>query len=245
MPVKKQNHRVDKSPAANTKRGKRGVEKRLSVGKNGHLTRHRMFAEAYLDFGSKTYMNSHQSALAAGYSKATSIGAGHKILRHPLTQEAFAEIKAARIKHSTVAGPMEVLETLTQQLRTLPNELMDPATGELIPLDKMPRDIAQAVAGYEQIDRTIPAGKDSEPIQERRTKFKLVDRVKVAEILAKHHGLFEKDNEQGKDDGVKFVAMPTGDLTLAEWTRQVNELNAAKAAEKKDPADGTHDGKGP
>ena len=69
------------------------------------------------------------------------------------------------------------------------------------------------------------AGEDA--ITERTLEYKLVDRQKAAEILAKHHGLFEKDNEQQKQDApIQLVAMPTGDMTLEEWTKQAQAILA-------------------
>jgi hypothetical protein len=52
-------------------------------------------------------------------------------------------------------------------------------------------------------------------------------------MLAKYHGLFKRERKQQRppDNPVKLVAMPCGEMTLAEWTRQVEELNAAKAKE--------------
>jgi hypothetical protein len=114
---------------------------------------------------------------------------------------------------------------LTSQ-RALPNELVD-ENGELIALNKLTRDQAQAIAGYKETSRVIAAGADA--ITETKREYKLIDRQKAAELLARWHGLFEKDNEQQKpDEPVRFVMMPSGDLTLAEWTRQVEELNASR-----------------
>jgi hypothetical protein len=185
-----------------------------------------LFAESYLNIGDKsTYMKAIPSAIAAGYKEGWSRGHAFKLVAKVGVQAEFKRIRDTRLKSSTIASSEEILETLTQQMRTLPNELM--ADGALIPLEKMTRDQAQAIAGVKETRKAIASGDDV--ITETKLEYKLVDRQKAAEMLAKHHGLFEKDNKQQKpDEPVRFVMMPSGDLTLAEWTRQVEELNASR-----------------
>ena len=190
--------------------------------------RYRLFAEAYLNIGDKsTYMKAIPSAIAAGYKEGWSRGHAFKLVAKVGVQAEFKRIRDTRLKSSTIASSEEILETLTQQMRTLPNQLVD-ENGAPIPLNKLTRDQAQAIAGYKETSRAIAAGNDV--ITETKREYKLIDRQKAAELLARWLGLFEKDNEQQKpDEPVRFVMMPSGDLTLAEWTRQVEELNASRA----------------
>jgi hypothetical protein len=138
-------------------------------------------------------------------------------------------LREARAKQSTIASPEEVLEVLTTQIRVLPNVLAG-EDGSLIPVNKLTDEQAQAVAGVKQTEKTVGSGEEA--VTERRIEYKLVDRQKAAEILAKHHGLFLKHNEQQKpESSVKLVMMPTGDMTLEEWTRQTQAiLDKAKHA---------------
>lgn len=191
--------------------------------------RYRAFATAYLAVGQPTYLNAERSAKEAGYGKGYIKGNAYRLVANRGVQEEMRKLRDERAAQSTIAGPVEVLEVLSQQLRTLPNELM--AGGELIPLDKMTREQAQAVAGAKTRTRNIVNGEDV--ITEVTLEYKLVDRQKAAEILAKHHGLFEKDNAQKPDPApVALVAMPTGPMSLEEWTRQAMAiLNAGKQAE--------------
>lgn len=196
--------------------------------------RYRAFAEAYLAVGQPTYLNAKRSAEVAGYSKTTSGHGAQRLLANIGVQAEMKRLRDERAKLSTIASPAEVLETLTQQMRTLPNELMD--GGELIPLDKMSREQAQAIAGAKTKTRNIVNGEDV--ITEVTLEYKLVDRQKAAEILAKHHGLFEKDNAQTKPDPtpISLVAMPTGNLSLEEWTRQAQAILNASKQEAAKPA---------
>ena len=95
----------------------------------------------------------------------------------------------------------------------------------------MNREQAHAIAGVKYKTRTMTI--DDEDVVEETIEYKLMDRQKAKDQLAKYHGLYEKDNEQQKpDEPVRFVMMPSGDLTLAEWTRQVEELNEIQAKAK-------------
>jgi hypothetical protein len=135
-------------------------------------------------------------------------------------------LRDERLKLSTICRPVEILEILSAQARTTPEVFVD-ENGAIIPLKAGEKDRAVAVASIKEKTRTFTSG--DAVITERTVEYKLVDRTKALEILAKHHGLFEKHNEQQKPETpVQLVAMPTGDLTLAEWTRQAQEVLAIK-----------------
>lgn len=186
------------------------------------LQRYRKFAESYLAIGQPTYFNAKKSAIAAGYSDSYARGRSYELLVKVGVQEEIRRLRDERVKLSTIATPEEILEALTLQLRTLPNELMQ--GGQLIPLDQMTKEQAAAIAGTKIKTRNIMAGEDV--ITETTLEYKLVDRQKAAEMLAKHHGLFEKDNHQSKPDPtpLQLVAMPSGPLSLEEWTRQAQAI---------------------
>lgn len=186
--------------------------------------RFRLFAEAYLAVGQPTYLNAMQSAIAAGYSEATAKGSSYRLLDNAGIQGEMKRLRDSRSKLSTIATPAEILEVLTTQMRVLPNKLMD--GGELIPLDKLDDQTAHAIAGAKTKTRTIQAGEDT--ITEVTLEYKLVDRTRCAVELAKHHGLFEKDNEQQKPDvPPPLVLMTDKPLTLAEWAEQAQKLQEA------------------
>jgi phage terminase small subunit len=107
------------------------------------IERYHRFAEAYLDISNpETYLKADRSAVKTGYSKSFAYHRGYELLGRVGVQDEMKRIRDARLKSSTIATSEEVLEALTQQLRTLPNELVDKETGELLPLSKMTRDQA-------------------------------------------------------------------------------------------------------
>jgi phage terminase small subunit len=197
--------------------------------------RYRLFVQAYLDLSNpKTYLKAKPSAILAGYSKSYAHGRSYELLDRVGIQNEMKRVRDARLKLSTIATAEEILESISQQLRMLPNKLVG-EDGALIPLHKLSRDQAAAIANFKDTKRIIKSGNDV--ITETRREYRLIDRLKAAEMLGRHHGLFKKGHKQQKppDVPIKLVAMPSGDLTLAEWTQQVEELNAARAKKNEPP----------
>lgn len=190
--------------------------------------RYEAFAHAYLAVGQPTYLNAEKSAEATGYGRGYCRAKAYQLLGRVGVQEAMHRIRTERAKLSTIASPEEVLEVLTTQMRCLPNKLYA-EDGSLVPGHKMTDEQAQAVTNIREKTRTIATGEDV--ITEKTLEYKLVDRQKAAEIIGRHHGIFEKDNEQNKPDlaPIKLVAMPSGPMSLEEWTRQAQAiLNGGK-----------------
>jgi hypothetical protein len=134
-------------------------------------------------------------------------------------QDEIERIRERRRRVSTIASPEEVLEVLTTVLRTLPNELMD-EFGNLILLKDLTPDQAQMIAGFKNKQRTFDT--EDGPVTEATIEYKLADRLKAAEMIGRHHGIFEKDKRQKADGSDKrLVAYPLGNLTLEEWQAQV------------------------
>jgi phage terminase small subunit len=200
------------------------------------LARYRRFAEAYLDVGQPTYFNAKKSAIASGYSDSYAHGRSYELLDRVGVQEVMRRLRDERAEKTTIAGPIEVLEILSAQVRTLPNKLFA-EDGSLIPIHKLTDEQAHAVAGVKATRKTKASGKGT--ITETQIKYKFVDRTRAAEMLARHHGLFERDNEQSKPDAptVQLVNAPPP-MTLAEWTQQVQELQAMKTRQAENKAAG-------
>jgi hypothetical protein len=195
--------------------------------KTTHSKRERFaaFAEAYLNAAdSTTYLNAYQSALKAGYGTSYARSQSYKLLDNVGIRSEIERIRTEKRGNPKIATADEVLERLTTVIRVLPNKLV--ADGELIPLDQLTDELAQAVAGFEVIDRIVPGkGDGAKPVTERRTKYKLIDRLRALELLARYHGLFDKDNRQKAPTAPQaLVAFPTGPMTLEEWQAQAQAI---------------------
>jgi phage terminase small subunit len=72
--------------------------------------------------------------------------------------------------------------------------------GNIKPLNEIPKDKLYAVCGF-KANKIISTNKDSEQIEETIIKeFKFPDKKTVLDSLAKYLGMFEKDNEQRRDN---------------------------------------------
>lgn len=184
------------------------------------LARYRAFAEAYLAVGQHTYLNPQRSGIVAGYSEATARTMCYKLMHRPIIQDMMREIRDARLAASTIATPEEVLENLTSQLRGTPDKLVDEEGNFLTP-NKLDKDILRAIVGVKSNTKTTET-KLGEKVTVTTIEYKLADKVRISDILARHHGLFEKDNRQQKQDAaqVNLVMMPSGDLSISDWSKQ-------------------------
>ena len=75
--------------------------------------------------------------------------------------------------------------------------------GSLKSIKDIPEDLRRAIAGFEVLEVWEGTGKDREFVGELK-KVKFWSKNKEIENLFKHHGLFEKDNNQG---GTKTVVI--------------------------------------
>ncbi|MEJ5360150.1 MAG: terminase small subunit [Desulfobacterales bacterium] len=197
------------------------AKRQIKLAKRSSVEMRRAFARHYLAFGTKTYMNAVGSAVAAGYSRTTAQGVAHRMLDCPVVQEEMRRIRERRALRSTIASPEEVLETVTLVLRADPRTLFD--GGRAVPPDALPRETAAAVAAFKLVRRAT-GGETCE--------YKLADKLRAAELLAKHHGLFATDNLQRgmAEAAVKLVGLPTEDLSLDEWQRIAAKTLAERGA---------------
>lgn len=202
------------------KKSQKSKKSQGSPEKRRYTEKRREFARHYLAVGKKTYMNAMASAIAAGYSRTTAQGVGHRLLDCPVVQEEMRRIREQRVKRSTIASPEEVLEAVTLVLRADPRTLFD--GGRAVQPDALPRETAAAVSAVKLIRG--PAGETCE--------YRLADRLRAAELLCKHHGLFATDNLQRgmAEAAVKLVGLPTEDLSLEEWQRIAAKTLAERGA---------------
>jgi phage terminase small subunit len=192
-------------------------EGRIKGERRSKRLRFSIFAQSFMDIASsETYLNVRKSALKAGYKESYANTGAYKLLDNVYVRKEIERLKKESAGDPLIASATEVLRTLTAFIRVLPNRLFDPETGDFIHPGKMTDEVAQAVAGFESIERIIQNG-DDQPTRELRTKLKLVDRKSAAEILAKYWGLFDRDNKQKTGPPQALVAFPVGEMSLEDW----------------------------
>lgn len=141
------------------------------------------FAASYLTNGH----NATAAAIAAGYHAASARTAGWRLLRRPavkLLLAARAE-KLAELAELTTANWAAELRAV---LHSNVGDLYGP-DGAIIPLHLLPRHVQSAISGI----RTTKDG----------LEYKFWDKCSAMTIVARHLGLFEKDNSQQSDITVR------------------------------------------
>jgi len=158
--------------------------------------------QAYLANGH----NATQAAIAAGYSKKAAQVQGSRMLSNAIVRTLLA--KEARAV-STIVN-LETERTLNEIACISyfdPAELYDD-DGKLIPIRQLPRHVRAAIASIEH-------DKDTG----RVIKIKLWDKNAAIEKAMKHHGLYEKDNTQKREElnlQIVFVDPPSGRVIEGE-----------------------------
>jgi hypothetical protein len=195
--------------------------------------RYRLFAEAYMDIGKPSFQNATGSARAAGYSETYAAHRGTEVLGRVGVQKWIERIRERR-RSMDVISPEELLTLLSQVVRANPKDLVD-ETGTFKALSNLDDQVAKSlIAGFRQKTRRIKSGDDG-VIIEHTLEYKLIDKLKAMEMLAKHHGLIGKDEKPTAPNYNQtniLVGYPTEPMPLEEWERQVRELMDKKEQER-------------
>lgn len=141
-------------------------------------------------------LNATQAAIRAGYSVSSASEQGYENLRKPQIQAAVTE---ARQKQSERIG-ISSDRALTEIARLAffdPRKLLN-ADGSPKSVSELDDDTAAAVAGMEVTEEFRGSGEDRVFVGSVK-KYKFADKNAALEKLAKHFGLYERDNHQKTD----------------------------------------------
>lgn len=129
-------------------------------------------------------LNATQAAIRAGYSKKTAESQGHENLSKPEIAEA---VKAGKAKQLDEAGltAARVLEEYRRLALFDVRQFYD-ESGNIKPVKEWTADMGAAVAGVETLIKNAEAG---DGVTDRVLKFRLWDKTRALESLAKHFGL--------------------------------------------------------
>jgi phage terminase small subunit len=150
------------------------------------------FCEEYLvDY------NATRAAIAAGYSQKTARAIGSENLTKPDIQGYLTRRQTEALTKAGVTKERVIEELARIALQDARQFYID---GRLIPISELSDEAAACIASFEVEQVTIkgiPIGTVS--------KIKRYDKVKALELLGKHLGIFEKDNEQKKQEAMPFT----------------------------------------
>jgi len=140
-------------------------------------------------------LNATQAAIRAGYSKATAAEQASRLLSNVKIQ---AEIKKAMDKRAqrTEITQDRVLKEYARLAFFDPRKFFD-ENGDIKAITNLDDDTAACVAGMDVLTK-YTKDKDGDVGPETIKKIKLADKKGALDSVARHLGMFEKDNDQQK-----------------------------------------------
>lgn len=157
------------------------------------------FCEQFLVHGNATraYLDSYPHVKkyhTAGVS-------AHHLLKNPKIS-AFLKKRKAEIAEKLKVTPERTLRAFARRAYFDPRQLLDPETGQLIPLHRLPRDVAATVTKIKVRQLKPVTRKNNETGEEDELLEQSIIEVEwdkgdsSRDALAKFQGLFEADNAQ-------------------------------------------------
>ena len=139
-------------------------------------------------------LNATQAAIRAGYSEKTANRIASEMLSKLDIQQKIQELKDKRSNRIEMDAD-GVLKELKNWVEGDYTDLMMLTAKQIKELSP---EIRRLITGFKRTTRRIP-GTDEEEIQ---IEIKFIDKQKAMEMIARHIGFYEKDNEQGKTEPV-------------------------------------------
>lgn len=140
-------------------------------------------------------LNATQAAIRAGYSKKTAKEQASRLLTN-VNVENYLSQRQQQLQTETGITQKRVLEEYAKiafsDIRAFYNE-----DGSLKKITELDEDEAAAIAGVEVDELWDGYGEEREQLGVTK-KLKRWDKVKALDSLARHLGMFSKDNEQRK-----------------------------------------------
>lgn len=134
----------------------------------------RAFAEAYAKTGVAT-----TAALSAGYEGKSIHQIAHRLVKTPSVAAEIARLRSKLEKKSEISAA-RVLEELGKLAFGNMQDLFDPETGELLPMNKLPRDVAATLTAFEN-DKGFQKVKTASKLSALETLSKIMGMVKQHE----------------------------------------------------------------
>ena len=159
------------------------------------------FAQEYL-----VDLNGTQAAIRAGYSPRTANEQASRMLANVNVSNYIAELRSNQQERTQISADMVINELAkiafsdVSRVFTTDNRLLD--------VDQMDAKDTAAIASIE-VEETTEIDDAGEPFTAGATKkVKLWDKLKALDSLAKHFGLYEKDNKQKEAAAVTIFQLP-------------------------------------
>lgn len=167
----------------------------MSIKADKFLTdRQRRFVSEYIIDLSATH-----AAIRAGYAKKSAPKIGWELLQNPHVAKAVAEEKAARERRTRITAD-RVLEQFGRAAFYDVRKLFT-QSGALKPVHEIEDDEAVGIAGIESVEMTDAEGNVTGIIR----KVRFIDRTAAMDKIARHLGLYERDNTRTVNGSVSML----------------------------------------
>lgn len=143
-------------------------------------------------------LNATQAAIRAGYSEKTARSIGQRQLTKVDIQQFISEIQK-KLQQKTGITQERVLQEFARIAFANAATLYD-EDGNLIEIHKLNPDQSAIIAGVDVMNEWSKDKKDKKVIAGQTKRIKLWNKNAALDSLAKHLGMFEKDNAQKKFD---------------------------------------------
>lgn len=141
-------------------------------------------------------LNATQAAIRAGYSAKTAAGIGFENLTKPNIEAAISKQRQRLEKSTEITQEMVRRELGKIAFFDIRKAFKD--DGELKRIVDLDDDTAAAIAGVDVLKKIISSGDKSESMELLTHKIKATDKKGALEILARHLGMFDKDQSGAK-----------------------------------------------
>jgi phage terminase small subunit len=140
-------------------------------------------------------LNATQAAIRAGYSENTAQVIGAENLTKPIISNFIAELKAKLAERTEISVDKLITELKNFAYSDITETLMLSAEE----LKALTPEVRRLISGYKRSTRTTVLDDGTKHIDEI-VELKFVDKLKAIEMINKHIGFYEKDNDQKNID---------------------------------------------
>lgn len=153
-----------------------------------------MFCQQYL-----VHLNAKRALREAGYSPGM---LAHNVMKRPIIKKYISILQQDLIDRLKVSQERVITEIAASAFFNVA-ELYD-EDGKLLPATKLPVHTVRAISKIKE--KVLQVGDNGERVLER--SYEMNNKLNALDMLAKHLGLYEKDNDQKKAFAQMMFVMP-------------------------------------
>lgn len=135
-------------------------------------------------------LNGTQAAIRAGYSESGAATEGARLLINANTQQYLQELKRIRSEKVEVTA-LDVLRELKNFIYSDITQVMELSFKEV---KELPEDVRRLIASFEKSESEYKG------VTTTTYKIKFINKMKAFEMLNKHIGFYDADNQQKKSN---------------------------------------------